>query len=310
MHLWQVIFDPEREVIVDDRVFVLGLDYLYREAMKTFEAERLLPCIEQLAQALSVIPEEIPIEGYYTESRALGQYFKTMRALQEVPRAREPQVKGLEAFETLLKILTSGLFGQPVYQGKLLPVGRDPLSKALWKHAGQNWSIPILLESAYQFADGIDDFSLVSLAARTRDPVILTALRESVVLYAEIVSFGIVEEPDHRYSWRVSPEIAERGNQFIRTFNELTESQLPVALAKNAETFALAFSKNEIIGRCVRIGDAGAGQPPYYHWAIYTTNWRAPCSLQVEDFWNSEIITTERYRSFNPHKGSIKARLT
>jgi len=255
MHLWQVIFDPEREVIVDDRVFVLGLDYLYREAMKTFEAERLLPCVEQLAQALSVTPEEIPIEGYYSESRALRQYFKTMRALQEVPRTREPQVKGLEAFETLLKILTSGLFGEPVYKGKLL-------------------------------------------------------LRESVVLYAEIVSFGCIEEPECRYSWQVSPEITERGNQFIRTFNELTESQLPVALAKNAETFALAFSKNEIIGRCVRIGDSGAGQPPYYHWAIYMTNSRDPNSLQVEDFWNPEIITTEKYRSFNPRKGSIKACLT
>lgn len=306
---WGITFDPAEEVVINDRVFVIGLDYLYRKAMKLFETQKLLPYAEKVAQRLLIQPAEVPSEGHYTESPALKTYFKTMRALQEVKKSQGAVVKDLPEFQFIIRVLESGLFGEPIYEEKLLPVGRDPLSKALRAQAGKAWNIPILIESAYQFAAGTNDFSLVSLAARSHDPVTVTALRESVVLYAEVASFGIVEEPQYRYLWRVSREIGEAGNAFIRAFYEITGHQLPTASPENAGVFAKAFSDNEIVGRCVRIGDSGAGQPPYYHWAIYMTNWKDPNTLQVEDFWHPEVITTEKYRSFNPRRGPVKVRL-
>ena len=38
--------------IVDDRALLLGLDGLYREAMKVFEASELLSCAQRLTQEL------------------------------------------------------------------------------------------------------------------------------------------------------------------------------------------------------------------------------------------------------------------
>ncbi len=306
---WKVTLNPDHEVVVNDRMLVIGLDYLYREAMKQFEAGKLLPCAESVAKRLGVQPAEVPIEGYYTESPALKTYFKTMRALQNAHESQGTIVRDLHEFKFIIHVLESGLFGEPVYEGKLIPVGRDPLSKALQQNAGIAWNIPVLVESAYQFAARSNDFSLVGLAARTHDPVVLTALRESVVLYAELGHFGMTEEPEYRYLWRVSRGMAEAVNTFIRKFNKITGHQLPFAVEENAVFFAKAFSDNEIIGRCVRIGDSGAGNPPYYHWAIYITDWRDPNTLHVEDFWHQEVITTEKYRSLNPRKGPAQARL-
>ena len=308
--MWNIVPNPNHDVIIDDRVFLIGLDCLYRDQMKWFEADKLLPCAEKMAQVLAVQPADIPIEGYYTESHKLRQYFQTMRALQEVNVDKQTAVNGLFEFEFIMKILTSGLYGEPVHNDKLLPGGRDPLSRALKQRAGMTWNIPTLMKTAYEYAADHDDFSLVSLAVRTRDPVVVTALRESVVLYAEMGYFGIKEEPQFRYIWRVSPEIAETASRFIQTFNQLTSGELPLANARNAEIFLKAFTENQILGRCVRLGDSGGGQPPYYHWAIYTTNWHNPQALQVEDFWNEKIVTTETYRAHDPGKGPVNFRLT
>jgi hypothetical protein len=198
---WGISFDPAHEAVINNRVFVIGLDSLYRDAMKQFEADKLWPCAQQVAERLHVEPAEVPIEGYYGETPTLKSYFKTMRALQEIEQRRAPAVKGLHEFDFIINLLESGLFGEAVYKNKLLPIGRDPLSKALHKNAGISWSIPTLLESAYQFATAANDFSLVGLAARTHDPVVVTALRESVVLYAKVGHFGIEDEPE--YLWRV-----------------------------------------------------------------------------------------------------------
>jgi hypothetical protein len=58
-------------LVVDNRVFLLGLDELYRESMKTHERSELLICARETADALSVAPADVPIEGYYTEDEAL-----------------------------------------------------------------------------------------------------------------------------------------------------------------------------------------------------------------------------------------------
>ena len=74
--------------IVDNRVFLLGLDELYRDAVKPHERGELLDCAREVADVLHVESEDIPIEGYYSEHPQLTEYFKLMRALQAAPKGR------------------------------------------------------------------------------------------------------------------------------------------------------------------------------------------------------------------------------
>jgi len=57
------------EHVVDNRVFLLGLDQLYRERVKRHESTELLTCARAVAARLNVAPAAVPIEGYYTETK-------------------------------------------------------------------------------------------------------------------------------------------------------------------------------------------------------------------------------------------------
>lgn len=277
---------------VNDRVLLLGLDGLYRDAMKAFEAGELLSCAQRLAEELGVQTLDVPVEGYYTESPQLTEYFKLMRSLQGVEEEKESMVKHLPEFQLLWRITNSPMYGRPQRWGKLLPAGRDSLSEALWSVDPSDWNPVTLVQTAYKAAMEYDDYSLVGLAARIKDALVIAALRESVALYAEAVPVGIFVEPEYEYEWRVDPVLERAANRFIETFNGFVPGALPQAEPRNAERFYRAHAKQYIVGRCVYLGsETTAG--PYYHWAIRleTTG-----QLVLDDFWNREIWTTERYR--------------
>lgn len=165
--------------------------------------------------------------------------------------------------------------------------------------AGKNasrWNVPNIVEAAYRVAIASDDFSLVGLAARIKDPVVLAALRESVVLYAALAAAtGMPSKPT--YEWRVDAELATAANRFIEAFHRFVPNALLKAEARNAATFHGAFQENNILGRCVRIGYDDSVQPiRYYHWVIRAKGGQ----LDLHDFWSQEIWTTERYRQERP----------
>lgn len=284
-------------LIVDNRKFVLGLDERYREAMKQFESTALLACARAVAQTLQVPPANVPIEGYYTESPALTEYFRLIRALQEAPASAEATVKAQPEFQQLWAVYTSPLYGRPQRKGKLLPVGRDPLSQALLDTA-PDWHVPALVEAAYTAALKYDDFSLVGLAARTRDAVVLAATRESVVLAAELVALGMPpKKPTFIYEWQVDLTLTAAANRFIKTFNNFVPGALPQAAAPNAEVYYKAYTDNPFIGRCVRLGQTQDASQSY-HWAITVQGWPgANPALSVDSFWSEEVWTTDKYRA-------------
>jgi hypothetical protein len=111
-------------LVITDRVFLLGLDYLYREAMKRHERSELLRCARRVADLLRVPPADVPVEGYYAEDVLLTEYFLLARALQEVGEGRAPEVSGLPEYRRLLEVACAPLFGRPQKKGKLLPAGR------------------------------------------------------------------------------------------------------------------------------------------------------------------------------------------
>ena len=126
--------------VVDNRIFLLGLDDLYRVRMMAHERNELLRCARTVCEALEVAPQAGPVEGYYSGDGQLTEYFQRMRALQEVPESRRTRVEGSPEFKRLLDVTSSPLYGEPIFIGKLLPSGNDPLSKVL-RETIPNWTI-------------------------------------------------------------------------------------------------------------------------------------------------------------------------
>jgi hypothetical protein len=282
---------PGVQHVVDNRVFLLGLDELYRTAIQKHESTELLGCAQRVAAALAVPPASVPIEGYYTEHPDLTAYFRLMRAFQSVPLERAPEVEGMPEFQRLLAVTSSPIFGPPV-RHNLLPVGSDPLSAALKTVEMAEWVVPTLTAVAARIANETDDCSLVGLAARAEDSVVIAALRESVVLYAEMVTGSAMVGPPE-YLWQVDPAVAAAAQRFVDAFNGLFGPELPPPTARYAHIFWNAYGESNVIGRCVAIGRSIDVPPHYYHWAVVKGPDR---QLTVHEFWDAELWTTARYR--------------
>ncbi len=192
--------------LVDNRTFLLGLDKLYRDSIRRHECTELLLCARAVAGALGIEPADVPVEGYYAEDPRLTEYFRLVRALQNADEHLIPSVESLPEFKRLRAVASAPLYGKSVQQRKLLPVGRDALSEASDKT--DPWTASALIESAEKAARELDDISLVGLAARLRDPVVLAALRESVVLYAEVIAAAAARPATPDYVWEVDADLA------------------------------------------------------------------------------------------------------
>lgn len=280
--------------VVDNRVFLLGLDNLYRDAMKRHERAELLVCARRVAAVLNVPPADVPVEGYYAEDEQLTEYFRLVRALQDVDEAARSGVNALPEFQRLRDITSAPLYGRPEHDGHLLPVGRDALSQAL-RDTFPVWTISRLTAAAHSSARAMDDTSLVGLAALAKDVVVLAAVRESVVLYAEIVLGAAPPRRQPEYIWKVDEELAQQAGRFIGTFNALFGENLPPADSEQAEQYWHAYIDNDILGRCVRLGlDDRLSPARHYHWAICRG---ADGEFTVQEFWKPDAWTTMRFRS-------------
>jgi hypothetical protein len=280
--------------VVDNRVFLLGLDKLYRDAMKQHERGELLRCARRVAEVLRATPADVPVEGYYAEDKQLTEYFLLIRALQNVNEDATTLVDSLSEFQRLRDVTSAPLYGRPQYAGKLLPAGRDALSQALID-TFPDWTVASLTAAAYSNAREIDEISLVGLAARVQDAVVLAALRESVVLYAEMIIGSALHPPRPEYVWEVDKDLEQQARRLIDTFNVLFGEELPPPDAAQAERYWHAYDDNEILGRCVRLGcDDSISPIRHYHWAICRA---ADGGFAVQEFWKPEVWTTTRYRS-------------
>jgi hypothetical protein len=159
-----------------------------------------------------------------------------------------------------------------------------------------DWALERLIPVAYGHARNSDDISLVGVAVLTKDPVIITAVRESVVLYAEwpLISMEPIQE---EFEWRVDQTVSERAKRFIEAFRKLFGEELPEPIPESAERYWHAYQNTKIWGRCVCLAVNDIVDPvQYYHWAIR----RGADELAVHEFWSPERWTTDRYRRTPP----------
>jgi hypothetical protein len=267
---------------------------MYREAMKSHERNELRECARCVAAALQIAPADVPIEGYYAEEPELTEYFGLVRALQRVDRGRESIVSALHEFQRLFAVTSSPIFGRTQNSNSLLPAPRDPLAQAM-DDVYPEWTVPRLTEAAENIARANDNISLVGLAARAHDPVLLAATRESVVLYADAPAMMPQIRPTIEYVWRVDADFASVARRFVCEFNALCNENIPSPASDNAEHYWHAHTANDVVGRCVRLGYDDSTKPiRHYHWGIYRT---ADDALAVQEFWDAEVWTTEGYRA-------------
>jgi len=280
--------------VVDNRVLLLGLDMLYRAAMQPHERGELLACARRVSDVLHAMRANVPVEGYYAEDEQLTEYYLLVRALQDFDEGATPSVAPLLELQRLRDVTSAPLYGRAQYAGKLLPAGRDALSQALLDTFPE-WTVAGLTKAACNIAREADEISLVGLAARVQDPVLLTAARESVVLYADRVIGAAFPPPRPQYEWKVDEDLAQHAKRFVDTFNALFGEELPPPDPAHAERYWEAYEANQIFGRCVRLGyDDGALPLRHYHWAICSS---ARGELMVQEFWSPEIWSTSRFRS-------------
>lgn len=278
---------------ITDRVLLLGLDGLYRSAMKRHETGELLRCARAVASDLEVSPTSVPIEGYYGETPALTEYFLLVRKLQQQPRSFRDRLSGSPQFERLEAVTSAPIFGSPdPGTDSLLPAGRDALFFALEGLEPSELSKDLIVQRARSIARKSQSLSLVSLAAFVGDSVLIAALRETVVLYAAGVVFGISDEPHAVYRWEVSEALLDRAVAFVAVFNQLFSESLAVPSPETAPVYWDEYMENEIHGRCVRIAVDPRRAEPNYHWGVYEDRGGEYC---VEDFWAERLWTTSYY---------------
>lgn len=285
-------------LVVDNRVLLLGLDYLYREHMKDFEVDHLLPYASKLIDQLKLPISTVPVEGYYYESEELTDYFLKVRTLQKENTQIAQTVKHTPEYQILAEVFSSPIYGYSLSHEGFFPQRLNALHYALTATPVNEWSVSTLTTKAQILALENCDISLVGLAASVGDEVVLAALRESVALFSLAAGSCALEDsayvpPIYQYEWKVDALLEQKANQFITTFNQLTNNTIPVAQAQNAELFYDAWQKNHIEDRCIYIGFNELKEPiEYYHWAVEYNQG----GLTVKEFWSNEICTTEKYR--------------
>lgn len=283
------------DIIVGDRLFVVGLCELFRQEMKVYEATTLLPLAETACRAFGLSPAPVPVEGYYSESQELSRFFRLVRALQVTELRSASPGSAHESVRRLRGVFYSPAMGRAEENGRVLPRNSSPFGEALRTTA--DWSVEGLsLRSQRLVRD--DDAGLVAVASATGDAVAICVARESVALTAE-VELAEVETP--RFTWAVSPRVAEIAGRFVSALAEVTGLVLPAARPSSAGIYGQAARDADLINRCILVGERPDVAYPLYHWYIEASKGEP----RVKDFWSTALWTTHSLRRLPANKKPI-----
>ncbi len=270
--------------VVDDRVFVLGLNELFRAEKQEYETAVLLPHAERLVAALRLPLLDVPVEGYYYQSEDLRRYFLLIRTLQNAEKQPMPDAAAETALERLRAVYSSPAMGRPCPDLlSLLPRTGSPLGDAMESLGdAASWNVERISRRAAECVTE-DDANLVAVAAVTGDPVLLCATRETMALEMALPRCA-VERP--AYEWAVSPPVAAVARRFIAALERDTGITLPPAMESSAEIYWNWAQHSHLDGRCIAIGEIFGD---HYHWYIAHDGEK----WTVVDFWSKHLWTTE-----------------
>jgi len=294
-----------KELIVNDFEFIIGLDSFYREKMKKYEVKILLPLIKEIFQNIDIQKKNFPIEGYYYENEDLTEYFNYVKTLKTLNNDYKPKIENMQGYKKLLNILCSGLYGNYYFNESILPITKDPIYRTLENLSFDNWKSEKIIKTAFSIIKEENDFSIISLGIIKKDPIILTALRESVALYSDIFvgsAPNLTVKYEYKYIWNVSNEIQNKANNIIEIFNGICPYKIPIAEEKNVKKYYDEYVSNPINIRCIRIGIDNIGKN--YHWAIINTDYLKR-NYKFKEFWDSKFWTTETLKKDSKKLGEL-----
>ena len=283
------------EIIVDNRLFIIGLTELFRSEMKVYEAGTLLPIAQAVCQALAVEPAQVPVEGYYYESEELTHFFKLVRALQRTPMPSAVPKPVLDGIHALRKALHSPAMGRVAESSNVLHLNSSPFTQAL--ETTDQWVMQAIADASQKFVRD-DDAGLVAVACASGDPVAICATRETMAL-TEMVCMASPEEPEvPHFIWQVTAAVEDVAKRFVSALQEATAIMLPPPAPEAAETYAMAARDAYLDGRCILVGQQPPSIGPLYHW--YIDAWAG--APKVIDFWSNSMWTTEKLRDLPVEK--------
>ena len=270
------------DILVTDRLFIIGLTELFRRQMKDHEINTLLPLAQKVCSILGLTPVNIPLEGYYADSPTLSQYFRLIRALQMAPSSEARKVSSTDAFRRLLAAYQSPAMGRIEDTPFLFPRTTSPLGEALKEP--HTWSIQGLTQRSQQLIRD-SDAGLIAVACASADPVAICVARETMALAAD-VEFADLEPP--RFLWKVSRDVAEVARRFITATAVSFGFTLPDPVEASAPVYGAASAGLDLAGRCILIGEHPGSEYGRYHWYLSGQD----TGMVVIDFWSLATWTT------------------
>jgi len=292
----------ENIVYINDFEFIIGLDGFYRKNMMKYESKKLLPLLNKMVNKLNINLKNVVIEGYYYETEELKKYFTIVQNLKNIEIEKIEIFKKHEGYNKLIELFCSGLYGEYLYEKNIIPIVNDNLNKTLIKINKIQYNYKNILDYAYEEIKDKEILTLVEMGILTKNPIIVTALRESVALYVEPVMLGIFEPPKNKYIWNVNKNIEKAGNKIIEMFNNICPYKIPVGIKENAELFYDEFIENNICYRCIKIVTDENGLN--YHWAIIGDEYNK--KYEFKEFWDKKLWSTEEFKK-NYKKGAYFA---
>lgn len=276
---------------VNDFEFIIGLDGFYRKNMMKYESKIIFPLLNDMIKELNIELENFHIEGYYCKTKILSKYFTIVQNLKKIDIEKINLFEKYSGYNKLIEIFCSGLFGEYKYSDKIIPSIKDSINIALKNISKAQYNFKIILDYAFELLQDKQSLTLVELGILLKNPIIVTALCESTVLYREVEMLGTII-PKYEYIWNVSKKIEEEGNRIIETFNKICPYKIPICNENNVKKYFNEFIDNEINYRCVRLAIDENGKN--YHWAI---KWnRINKNYEFKEFWDEKLWTTEDYK--------------
>jgi hypothetical protein len=274
------------DVLVDDRVFVVGLCELSRHALSAYETTTLLPLAETACRALMIEVSPVMVEGYYSESPELERFFTLVRALQRARMQSVPPGPGAEAIHLLRRMFCCSAMGRTEDSEYVLPRASSPFGQAL--RESPTWSVDGLSQQARALVTP-SDAGLVAVASASADPIALCVARETVALSADV---ELAEPEPPNFVWAVSNTVAGVAARYVAALAEATGITLPEPRSTSSEVYGSAAQKADVNGRCILVGEQPAHEYPFYHWYVDARG----VTPVVKDFWSSHVWSTGRLR--------------
>lgn len=323
----EVPVSPRPKAKMDERTLVHGLIVMFQRALSASIKRELYGCAQRVADELGLEPSRSRsgIPDFCKGDAILSHYFQIVEELRHA--CWQQRVDAMPEFQRIASVMTSPLFGLATSRSSAVTMGsfgcgfvsgcggsssandhkvqmstpKDAFARAVCTIEQDlilgrvaTWSIDELTTMAQSIAAEADDVSLVGLAARVGDPMLMILAR-----LQPKAGRTLDDDPEDEFDWQVGPAFAASVGAFVDVANKLLDAELPAPTADNASAYFWASTGISLGGQCVPLGMLRLGyrnKHGTYHWAIREPHMVSRLSgPEAEQFVDTKLWDSERY---------------